>query len=207
MDPLSRRAFLSSLAAALAVGSSRTAVVAADSPSTPLRTSAPPYVHHDAGGLLSFGRRHDDFREEPQWTWKQHVAHEYMRDHEAEKLNAATLEYAKDQFSNETGAYLDDLDEEAFTRWLEEPHPDDGNPDGEAWAWWVNNESSTAQAAQIIDMLGLVSSEDREGYGYEDGVSVESFPWREASVDEQGVQRLKDAIVARGLEIELVEVR
>ena len=67
-------------------------------------------------------------------------------------------------------------------------------------------EGPVGHAAQIIDLLGVVTPEDGD-FRNGDGIYIQEFPWFGAMVSEQGLDRLKNAIAARGLPIEIIETR
>lgn len=198
MDQITRRNFLASLAEALVAGRGQ---VSAAIQSQGSGETLQPYMHRECGGLLSFGKPHEDLSDMPVWTWRRYLAHNYMGDYEVQELDADALKYAREEFSAWTGVDAKDLDEQEFTRWLEEPLPEDKATDvSEAW---MNNDGPVGQAARFIDMLGIVTPE-----GYDDGIYIDDIPLLGAMVvSEQGLQRLKDAITTHGIPIEIIETQ
>jgi hypothetical protein len=198
MDQITRRNFLASLAEALAAGRGPvSAAIQSQGSGETLRL----YLHREAGGLLSFGKPHLDLSDMPVWTWRRYLANGYMGDYEAQELDADALKYAREEFSAWTGVDAKDIDEQEFTRWLEEPLPED-KADNLTEAW-MNKDGPAGQAAQFIEMLGIVTPE-----GYDDGIYIDDIPLLGAViVSEQGLQRLKDAIATHGLPIEIIETQ
>ena len=141
----------------------------------------------------------------PEWTWRRHFAHYSTRDHQGEELDAEAMEAAREEFAAQTGVDADALDEEKFLRWLDDPIPDDHGAVEDLFEWWLTEEGPLAHAAQIIDLLGVVTPD-----GYDGGIYIDDLPplfGGAMVVGEQGLDRLKNAIAARGLPIEIIETR
>jgi hypothetical protein len=219
MDLPTRRAFLASIAAAIAAGSTRLPAGAAVPSFVPELISQPVrlYVHHECGGLLSFGRTYDEDSPTGEWTWRQYIMHTWNGNPGTEKFDKAGLAYAKECFIDWTGVSLDEEDDDygeyatreralaAFEQWLEEPHPGSGSLEGAQYEWWACNDSATAQAADLLSMLDLDVPEDTNGYGEDDGIVIEHHPDPRVVVDERGLERIRKAIRQHGLHIEVVE--
>ena len=154
MDALTRRTVLASLAATLAAGASPAVAAGSSPPPATVTEIIPLYVHHQCGGLLSFGKQYDDFSDMPEWTWRRRFARDSMGDHQAQELDAEALEDAKEEFAAQTGVDADALDEQQFLRWLDEPLPDDHGDVDDLVEWWMTKEGPVGQAAQLIDLLG-----------------------------------------------------
>ena len=163
MDSLTRRTFLASLAASLTAWASPAIAAGSSPPPANVTTVVPLYVHHQCGGLLSFGKQFDDFSDMPEWTWRRHFAHYSMGDHQGEELDAEALEAAREEFAAQTGVDADALDEEKFLRWLDDPLPDDHGAVEDLFEWWLTEEGPLAHAAQIIDLLGVVTPDGYDG--------------------------------------------
>ena len=69
--------------------------------------------------------------------------------------------------------------------------------------WWMDHEGPVGQAAQLIDMLGVgpLTTITKTAF------ALKIFPGFGAMVGEKGLERLKKAIAARGLPIEIIETR
>jgi hypothetical protein len=194
---MDRRTVLASLAATLA-----TPLAAGSSPAVAAGSSPPPakvplYVHHQCGGLLCLGKQYDDFDDVPEWTWRHRFARKPLGDPFAE-LDAAAMASARAEFADWNDVDPDDWDEQAFLQWLDEPlSVDDASDELERW---MSTVGAPGQAAQLVDLLGVVTPK-----GFEDGIGIEHFPCFGVWVSEAGLDRLREAVAASGLPIEIVE--
>jgi hypothetical protein len=190
MTALTRRTVLTALAATLAASSPAIAVG-----SSPPPAKVPLYVHHQCGGLLCFGKQYDDFDDVPEWTWRHRFAREALGDPLAE-LDAAALDSARKEFADWNDVDPDDLDEQAFLRWLDEPLSDDHA--GDELEHWMSTVGAHGQAAQLIDLLDVATPDDED-------ICLVCFPTFGVMVSEPGLDRLREAVAASGLPIEIVE--
>lgn len=171
MDALSRRTFLASLAATVAAGASPAVAVGSSPPPATVTEIIPLYVHHQCGGLLSFGKQYDDFSDMPAWTWRRRYALYSMGDHQGEELDAEALEDAREEFAAQTGVDGVALDEQEFLRWLDDPLPDNHGAVEDLFERWMTKEGPVGHAAQLIDLLGVLTPD-----GYDDGIYIGDLP-------------------------------
>ena len=93
----------------------------------------------------------------PEWTWRHRLARDATGDPLAE-LDAAALDSAREEFVDWNDVEADDWDEQAFLRWLDEPLSVDHA--GDELEQWMSTVGAPGQAAQLMDLLGIETSDD-----------------------------------------------